>query len=87
MEDTLNYEPRPLRFAISQSVLLVRADGTESSATFMNVSQHGFGLKVTDAPAVGERVLLRGAAGDVPAEVRWTKCDEAGGIFLPSHDN
>ena len=83
MTDTSGYEPRAFRIGIAQSAVLVRADGAESPVTITNVSQSGFCMKAADAPDVGERVTFRGKAGDVPAEVRWTRGHDAGGIFLP----
>ena len=59
----------------------MRADGTESAVTIINVSQRGFRLKTSVTPAIGENVILRGAAGDVPAQIRWALGDDAGGIF------
>jgi hypothetical protein len=81
------YESRPPRFGISQRVVLVRADGRTSSATIANISQTGFGLKVTDTPSVGERVSIRGEAGDVPAQIYWALENAAGGVFLQPKDD
>ena len=82
MTDTSGYEPRAFRIGINHAVLLVRADGAESPVTITNVSQSGFCMKASDAPNVGERVIFRGEAGDVPAEVRWSRGEDAGGVFL-----
>jgi hypothetical protein len=62
--------------------VLVRADGAESSVTITNVSQRGFRLKAPEVLSAGERVIFRGALGDVPGEVRWALGNDAGGIFL-----
>ena len=79
-------EPRPSRYAAHQSLWLVRADGAISYATMTNVSRDGFGLTVSPAPASGERVILRGGAGDIPAEIRWSAGDRAGGLFTLPED-
>jgi hypothetical protein len=81
------YEPRPPRFGLHQRSTLVRANGAESPATVVNVSQVGFCLKVADTPLVGEKVMLRGGAGEVPAQIRWAHGNDAGGIFLPPRDD
>ena len=83
MTETSGYEPRGFRIGINHSAVLVRADGAESPVTLTNVSQSGFCMKADEVPAVGERVIFRGEAGDVPAEVRWARGDDAGGVFLP----
>jgi hypothetical protein len=82
-----SFEPRPSRYAVDQLVWLVGADGRVSSATMVNVSRDGFGLKVSHPQVVGERIVLRGGAGDVPGEIRWTSGDRAGGVFVqPRYD-
>jgi hypothetical protein len=83
MTSTSDYEPRAFRLAINHPAVLVRADGAESSVTITEVSQTGFRLKAPQVPRAGERVIFRGASGDVPAEVRWAFGDAAGGMFLP----
>jgi len=40
-------------------------------------------MKTEKVPSIGERVIIRGEAGDVPAEVRWAHDGDAGGVFLP----
>ena len=81
------FEPRSSRYGVSRLVWLVRADGRVSCAEMTNVSRDGFGLKVTQAPESGERVILRGGPGDIPAEIRWSEGNRAGGIFLlPKYD-
>ena len=82
MTDISGYEPRAFRIGIDHSAVLVRADGAESPVTITNVSQSGFCMKAEDAPAAGERVIIRGEAGDVPAEVRWAQGGDAGGVFV-----
>lgn len=82
MTDTSSYEPRAFRIGISHPAVLVRADGAESPVILTNVSQSGFCMKAEDVPGVGERVIFRGEAGDVPAEVRWARDGGAGGVFL-----
>ena len=82
MTSMQGYEPRALRLGINHAVMLVRADGAESSVTITNVSQRGFRLKAPDVPSAGELVIFRGALGDVPAEIRWAFGNDAGGIFL-----
>jgi len=79
-------EPRPSRYAAHQPLWLVRAGGAISCATMINVSRDGFGLSVSPAPATGERVILRGGAGDIPAEIRWSAGDRAGGLFTLPED-
>jgi hypothetical protein len=78
--------PRASRYAADQLLWLVRADGSISCATMINVSRRGFGLRVSCAPASGERVVIRGGAGDIPAEIRWTDGDRAGGLFVRPDD-
>ena len=82
MTDISGYEPRPFRIGIDHSAVLVRADGAESPVTITNVSQSGFCIKAEDMPAAGERIIFRGDAGDVPAEVRWSRGNDAGGVFV-----
>lgn len=82
-----SYVSRPCRYAVDQLLWLVRADGAVSCATMINVSRDGFGLKVSKSLAVGERIILRGGAGDIPGEVRWSTDDRAGGLFVqPNYD-
>ena len=83
MTSTSDYEPRALRLAINHPAVLVRADGAESSVTITEVSQTGFRMKAPEVPSAGERIIIRGASGDVPAEVRWALGEVAGGMFLP----
>ena len=87
MTSTHIYEPRPSRFGINQPSILVRADGTEAPVTVMNISQTGFRLQVAETPTAGERVFLRGEAGDVPAQIRWAVGKYAGGLFLRPKDD
>jgi len=83
MTETSGYEPRAFRIGINHAVVLVRSDGAESPVTLTNVSQGGFCMKVKELPGVGERIVFRGETGDVPAEVRWARGGDAGGVFLP----
>jgi hypothetical protein len=77
------YNPRPPRYPADRTLWLVRADDSVSFATMINVSRDGFGLKVSKRLGEGERVILRGGAGDIPAEIRWSDGDRAGGLFIP----
>jgi hypothetical protein len=52
-----------------------------------NVSRDGFGLKISERLDIGERVILRGGPGDLPAEIRWSDGDRAGGRFLLPDDD
>jgi hypothetical protein len=80
-------EPRPSRYGVDQLLWLVRQDGAVTCATMTNVSRDGFGIKVSQRLTIGERVVLRGGAGDLPAQIRWSEDDRAGGVFLiPSDD-
>lgn len=81
-----NLERRAPRFPAHQLVWLVRESGAVSCATMINVSRKGFGLRVSSAPASGERVILRGGAGDIPAEIRWSDEARAGGLFMLPDD-
>jgi hypothetical protein len=81
------YEARPPRFAVHQRVVLVGPDGTERAATITNVSRLGFRLKVSATPAIGAQVIIRGEAGDVPAQIRWAIGADAGGMFMPPKDD
>jgi len=82
MTNVQMHEPRPPRFGIHHPSILVRADGTETPVVIINISQSGFRLKMVETPLIGERVVLRGDVGDVPAQIRWTLGDTAGGYFL-----
>ncbi len=83
-----SYEPRPCRYPADQLVWLLARDGSVACAAMTNVSRDGFGLRFSPAPKSGERVILRGGAGDIPAEIRWSAGDRAGGLFLrPDDDN
>ena len=77
-----SYQPRPPRYSADRLLWLVRADGSVSLATMTNVSRDGFCLKVSRAPSAAERVILRGGAGDLPGEIRWSDGDRAGGVFV-----
>ena len=82
-----SYGFRPGRYAVNQLLWLVGCDGAVSSATMINVSRDGFGLKISRSLRVGERVILRGGAGDIPGEIRWSTDEFAGGIFVqPNYD-
>ena len=81
------YEPRSPRFGIHQDSTLVRADGTELPVVIVNISQSGFRLEMSETPLIGEKVMLRGEVGDVPAQIRWALGDTAGGYFLRPRDN
>ena len=81
-----SYEPRPCRYPADQLLWLLGNEGLIACAAMTNVSRDGFGLRVTPAPKSGERVILRGGAGDIPAEIRWSAGDRAGGIFLRPQD-
>lgn len=81
------YEPRPCRYPADQLVWLLGRDGSVGCAEMINVSRDGFGLRVSPAPNSGERVILRGGAGDIPAEIRWSAGDRAGGVFLRPDDD
>ncbi|MEO7239976.1 MAG: PilZ domain-containing protein [Sphingomicrobium sp.] len=75
--------PRDRRIAVEHQAVLVRADGTMSSATVTDISKDGFRLIVADAPDIGEHVFLRVERyGDFPAQIRWVLGTEAGGVFL-----
>jgi hypothetical protein len=82
MTEISGYEPRAFRIGIDHSAVLVRANGAESPVTITNVSQSGFCMKAEDVPGAGERIIFRGEAGDVPAEVRWASGGDAGGVYL-----
>jgi hypothetical protein len=87
MTNASMYEPRSPRFGIHHDSTLVRADGTELPVVIVNISHSGFRLKMGETPLIGEKVLLRGEVGDVPAQIRWALGDTAGGYFLrPSDD-
>lgn len=81
-----SYEPRPCRYPADQLLWLLAGDGSVACAAMTNVSRDGFGLRVSPAPKSGERVILRGGAGDIPAEIRWSAGDRAGGLFLRPDD-
>ena len=76
------YEPRPPRFGIHHPSTVVRPDGSEVPAVIINISQSGFRLKIAQTPLIGEKVMLRGDLGDVPAQIRWALGDTAGGYFI-----
>jgi hypothetical protein len=80
-------EARQSRYGVSHHFWLVRANGSISSATMVNVSRDGFCLKTSESPTIGESVVLRGGAGDVPAKIRWATADRAGGTFLIPEDD
>lgn len=70
------------RYAIERLIWLVRTGGARKCATMINVSRGGFCLKVSQALSPGERVLLNSGAGDIPAEIRWSTHERAGGVFI-----
>ena len=86
MTNAQMYEPRPPRFGIHHDSTLVRADGTELPVVITNISQTGFRLTIGETPLIGEKVVLRGEVGDVPAQIRWALGDTAGGTFLRPRD-
>lgn len=81
------HETRPIRIGIRHPTFLVRADGSKTPATITNVSQKGFRLNLPETLTPGEEVVVQGEAGDVPAQIRWSLGNAAGGIFLQPTDD
>jgi hypothetical protein len=63
--------------------ILVDSDGGEREAMILDVSSGGFRLEVAEGPRIAEFVTLvveRGAR--LPAQIRWIRGNEVGGVFL-----
>jgi hypothetical protein len=74
---------RAPRIDVRLPAVLVNSDGVESKVMILDVSSGGFCLEIEESPRVGEFVTLRDGRGDaVPAQIRWTLGNEAGGVFL-----
>ena len=71
------------RVATDLKAVLLRPSGEEIPAIITDISKDGFKLIAEAQLLIGERVDLRvPKAGDVPAQIRWSLGNEAGGVFL-----
>ena len=88
MARTPGYIKRAPRVGLHRPAILVHEDGSETSATIVDVSSGGFRLEVSRMPRIGEFVSLRVDRGDeFPAQIRWALGSEAGGVFLAPVDH
>ena len=71
------------RVATDLKAVLLRPSGEEIPAIITDISKDGFKLIAEAQLLIGERVDLRvPKAGDVPAQIRWSLGNKAGGVFL-----
>jgi hypothetical protein len=76
-------EYRSPRVRTSITAVLVDSDGGEMPVEVADLSSAGFRLHAEEALVVGEKIRLRVPRyGDFPAQIKWVKGHEAGGLFL-----
>lgn len=77
------FSKRAPRIDLRRPAVMIDSDGRESDVTILDVSSGGFRLEVSEAPRIGEFVILRVEHGEeLPAQIRWALGSEAGGVFL-----
>lgn len=77
------YANRSPRIDIRRAAALVRSDGAECAAQFLDISSGGCRIKVEQPVLVGEFVTLRvERSREFPAQIRWVEGNEAGAVFL-----
>jgi hypothetical protein len=84
---TLGVAKRAPRIDIRKPAMVIDSDGAAIEVVILDLSGSGFRLQLTGSLRIGEFVTLRVDRGDVPAQIRWTMGDEAGGAFLASVDH
>ena len=71
------------RVVTDLKAVLLRPSGEEIPAIITDISKDGFKLSTDAQLMIGERVDLRvPKTGDVPAQIRWSQGNDAGGVFL-----
>ena len=80
---TGSYLKREPRIALRCEAILVESDGITLDVVITDVSREGFRLESRGELEVGaEIMLLVTKMAPVKALVRWTRGNEAGGVFL-----
>jgi hypothetical protein len=87
MDRTPGVAKRAPRIDIRKPATVINSDGAAVEAIILDVSGSGFRLEVTESLRIGEFVTLRVDREDVPAQIRWTLGNEAGGAFLAPVDH
>ena len=84
------FSKRAPRIDLRRSAVMIDSDGRECAVTILDVSSRGFRIEVSESPRIGEFVKLRVEhQEEIPAQIRWSLGNEAGGVFLtapPSQD-
>jgi len=78
---------RAPRIDIRKPATVINSDGAAISVIILDVSGSGFRLELSENLRIGEFVTLRVDRDDVPAQIRWTLGNEAGGAFLAPVDH
>ena len=74
---------RSPRVGMRCPAVVLDSDGNERKATILDVSSGGFRLEVAEGPRIAEFVTLLLERGDrLPAQIRWIRGNEVGGVFL-----
>jgi hypothetical protein len=87
MQRTPGVAKRAPRIDIRKPATVINSDGAAVAAVILDVSGSGFRLKVSENLRIGEFVTIRVDREDVPAQIRWTLGNEAGGAFLAPVDH
>lgn len=81
--------PRAPRVTLRQDAILVTSDLVEMPVVILDVSGTGFRLEARETFYAGENILIGEMVrlrlpreGDIPAQIRWARGREAGGVFL-----
>ncbi len=71
------------RIALHQAAQLVERGGMTIDVVVTDISKDGFHLTADVPLPLADHVHLRIARyGDFPVQIRWTREEEAGGVFL-----
>lgn len=74
---------RASRLKIYHDAMLVDSSGRQYAVTVLDISASGFRAQCDETLRIGEYVALRVPKyGDFQAQIRWSVCNEAGGMFL-----
>lgn len=73
---------RARRIRVEAEALLIDSDGAQTPVSVIDLSADGCRVRSDTMLLIGERVRLRvGRVADYPAQVRWTRENEAGLAF------
>ncbi len=74
---------RAPRIASHLRATLVDSHGREMTGIVTDISKSGFRVSANEPLMIGECVRVRvDRYGDYPAQIRWAREGEAGGVFL-----